>query len=70
MLRSDFYDYSDAYIVVKGRISVPATNPANRKNKKLTFKYNASFRSCISKFNDRFIDNDIRKFCEMIIEIK
>ena len=68
MLRSDFYDYIDAYIVVKGRISVPATvpatNPANRKNKKLTFKYNASFRSCISKFNDRFIDNDIRKFCK------
>ena len=34
MLRSDLYDYSDAYIVVKGRISVSGTNGANRRNKK------------------------------------
>ena len=34
MLRSDLYDYSDAYIVVKGRISVSGTNSANRRNKK------------------------------------
>ena len=32
LLRSDLYDYSDEYIVVKGRISVAGTNDANRRN--------------------------------------
>ena len=45
------------YIVVKGRITVTGTNPANRRIKKLTFKKNAPFRSCISKINSRFIGN-------------
>ena len=47
MLRSDLWDYSDAYIVVKGRISVRDTNNANKRDKKLTFKNNAPFRLCI-----------------------
>ena len=38
MLRSDFCDHSDAYIVTKGRINVIETNNANRRNKKLNFK--------------------------------
>ena len=38
-----------AYIVVKGTITVEGTNDANKRNKKLTFKNNAPFRSCISK---------------------
>ena len=45
------------YIVVKRRISVRGTNDANGGNKKLTFKNNAPFRSCISKMNNTFIDN-------------
>ena len=57
MLRSDLCDYSDVPIVVKGRISVTATNNANRRNKKLTFKKNAPFSSCTPKINDTFIDN-------------
>ena len=57
MLRSDLCDYSDAYIVVKERISVTGTNDANRRNKKLTFKNNAPFRPCISRINNTFIDN-------------
>ena len=44
MLRSDLYDYSDTYIVVKGIISVTDTNNANRRSKKLIFKNNATFR--------------------------
>ena len=36
MLRSDFWDYSDAYIVVRGTISVTGTNAAERTNKKLS----------------------------------
>ena len=56
-LRLDLFDYSDAYIVVKRRISVRGTNDANKRSKKLTFKNNASVRSCISKINNTFIDN-------------
>ena len=48
MLRSNLCDYSDAYLVVKGQISVTDTKNANRRNKKLTFKKSALFRSCVS----------------------
>ena len=54
MLRSDL---CDSNFVVKRRISVTGTNNANRRNKKLTFKNNAPFRSCITKINKTFIDN-------------
>ena len=47
MLRLDLCDFSDTHIVVKGRISGTGNNPANRRNKKLTFNNNAPFRSCI-----------------------
>ena len=57
MLRSNLFDYSDAYIVVKGRISVWGINDANKRNKKLTFKNNASFRLCILKISNTFIGN-------------
>ena len=57
MPRSDLCDYSDAYIVVKRKITVKGYDNANRRNKKLTFKNNASFRSCISKINNAFADN-------------
>ena len=56
MLRSDLCDYSDAYIVVKGKIIV--TNPDNDAyDKKLAFKNNAPFASCILKINNTLIDN-------------
>ena len=56
MLRSDLCDFSDAYIVVKGTITV--TNPVNDAyDKKLAFKNNAPFVSCISKINNTLIDN-------------
>ena len=56
ILRSDLCDYSDAHIVVKGRISVIDYN-ANNPEKKLIFKNNAPFRSCMLKINNTFIDN-------------
>ena len=58
MLRSDLRDYSDAYIVVKGRISVEGTVNANKRSKKLTFKKNAPFMSWISKINTIFRDSE------------
>ena len=48
MLRSELCDFSDAYIVDKGTITV--TNPDNNAyDEKLAFKNNAPFVSCISK---------------------
>ena len=56
MLRSDLCDFSDAYIVVKGTITV--TNPNNAKrNKAVAFKNNAPFINCISKVSGVKIDN-------------
>ena len=56
MLRSGLCDYSDAYIVVKGAITV--TNPNNAKrNKAVAFENNAPFINCISKINGIEIDN-------------
>ena len=57
MLTLYLCEYSDAYIVVKRGISVTGTNNANRRNKNLTFKNNAPFKSCITKINNTFIDN-------------
>ena len=35
MLRSDLYDYSDAYIFVKGDITLEGDNDANKRKKKI-----------------------------------
>ena len=43
MLRSDLCDFSDAYIVVKGDIALKGNNNANKRNKNLAFKNNATF---------------------------
>ena len=60
MLRSSLCDCSDAYILVKGNITVnntgTASAPTNR-NKKVIFKNCASFTSGISKINNTQIDN-------------
>ena len=57
MLTSDLCDYCDAYIVVKGTITLEGDNDARERNKKLNFKNNTPFRSCTSKINNTFIDN-------------
>ena len=56
MLRSDLCDFSDAYIVVKGKIIVTAPDN-DAYNKKLALKNNAPIISCISKINHALIDN-------------
>ena len=56
MLRSHLCDYSDAYIVVKGTITVVRPDNAKR-NKATAFKNNAPFINCISKINGVKIDN-------------
>ena len=61
MLRSSLCDYSDAYILVKGTITVnntaAADADANNTNKKVIFKNCSIFSSCISEINNIQIDN-------------
>ena len=60
MLRSDLCDFSDAYIVVKGTITL--TKNADRgftdvRNRYLAFENNAPFLSCVSEINNVLINN-------------
>ena len=61
MLRSSLCDNSDAYILVKGNISVYSTAAAgaaaNNINKENIFKNYAPFTNCIGKINNIQIDN-------------
>ena len=57
MPRSDLCNFSDAYTVVKGNITLEGDNDANKRYKNLAFKNNAPFINCISKINGVQIDN-------------
>ena len=61
MLRSNLCDYIDAYILVKGNITVNNTAAdgaaANNEAKKVIFKNYVLFTNCISKINNTRIDN-------------
>ena len=61
MLRSSLCNYSDAYILVKGNITVNNTAAdgaaANNVTKKAIFKNCSSFTNCISKIKNTQIDN-------------
>ena len=64
IIETSLCDYSDAYILVKGTISVnniaaaaAAATDANNINKKLIFKNCAPFINCISEINNTQIEN-------------
>ena len=57
VLRSNLCDFSNAYIIVKGTITVKQGSKNSRKNRPLAFKNNAPFISCISKINNTLIDD-------------
>ena len=61
VLKSSLCDYSDAYILVKGTITVnntaAADADANSTNKKVVFKNCAPFTNCISEFNNTQVGN-------------
>ena len=57
MLRSNLCDYSDVYVVVKGKVTVTRVNNNSKKNRPLEFKNNAPFTNHISKINNVLIDN-------------
>ena len=62
MLRSNLCDYADAYILVKGTITITgagnddATKQADERDKGVTFKNCAPFTKCISRINNTDID--------------
>ena len=61
MLKSSLYDYSDAYILVKGTITVNNTADAdvdaNNTNKKVIFINCSPFTICISEINNTQVDS-------------
>ena len=54
MLRSNLCDYSDAYILVKGTITVTAPGVNNNAN---NIRNNAPFDSCITRINGELIED-------------
>ena len=57
MQRSYLCDYFDAYIVVKGDITLTKTNGRGILDMFLAFKNNAPFTNCISNINNVLINN-------------
>ena len=61
MLKSSSCDYSDAYKLVKGTITVSNTaaayTNANDANKKVISKHCAPFINCVSEMNDTQVHN-------------
>ena len=62
MLRSDLCDYADAYILIKGTITVNGVingveNEIIRRNRKMILKNNAPFVSCVTRINNEFIED-------------
>ena len=57
MLRSDLCDFSDAYIVARGNITVTEPINAKQKDESVAFKNNAPLVNFISKINDKQIEN-------------
>ena len=64
MLRSNLCDYSDAYILVKGTITVTApgannnaNNISDKRNRPLILKNDAPFVSCITRINGELIED-------------
>ena len=63
MLKSSLCDYSDAYILVKERITITgagadvAARQADERDKSVAFKNCAPFTNCISEINNTQVDN-------------
>ena len=63
MLKSSLYDYSDAYNLVKGIITITgagadaAARQADERDKDVAFKNFAPFINCISEINNTQVNN-------------
>ena len=77
MLKSSLCDYCDAYILVKGKITITgsgddaAARQADERDKGVTFKNCAPFTNCISEIDNAQVDNAKDKgVCGNITEMK
>ena len=72
MSRSNLCDYSDAYILFEGTITVTGNHARDRQNRLLILKINASFISCITRINGELIEDaddlDIVKAMHNLLE--
>ena len=50
-------EYSDAYILVKGTITVTGSHTRDRQNRPLILKNNAPFVSCTTRINGELIED-------------
>ena len=63
MLRSNLCNYADAYVLVNGRVAITGTENddvakwLDKRNKGVIFKSCAPFTKCISRINNRDMDN-------------
>ena len=63
MLKSSLCNYSDAYVLVKGKITITgagdnaAARQVDERDKVVAFKICAPFTNCISEINNTQIDN-------------
>ena len=63
MLKSSLCDYSDAYILAKGKITITgagddaAARQADERDKGAAFKSCTPFTNCISEINNTQVDN-------------
>ena len=63
MLKSSLWDYSDVYILVKGKIKIrgagddAAARQADERDKGVAFENCAPFINCISEINNTQVDN-------------
>ena len=63
MLKSSLCDYSDAYILIKGKITITgagdeaAARQADERDKDVAFKNCAPFTNCINEINNAQIDH-------------
>ena len=63
MLKSSLCDYSDAYILIIGKITITgagddaAARQADERDKSVAFKTCAPFINCISEMNNTQVDN-------------
>ena len=55
--KTNLCDYSDAYILVKGTITVTGNHPRDRQNRPFILKHNAPFISCITRINGELIED-------------
>ena len=76
MLKSSLFDYSDAYILVKGIITVADASTTDAAtyniNEKVIFKSCAPFTNSISKISNTQVDNAkdidiVMPYCNVII---